>query len=345
MNHGKRAITIDEVPLEWCFQPGVKLDFRHFADGYVVTAEDVEAELKRIGHTLAAARDRRGQHPRRRALRPARLRHRAAAAWAARPRCTCSSAACASPAPTAGAGTRRSSTPQKKYAETDDAGLIWEGHKAGRDIGYCHIEKLHNLEALPPIGFTIACFPVKIRGASAGWTRAVAIFGTRPRMHSASLPTMLAKSPHINADVRSNLRAGPDDMTPARGGSIPSIAALASGVTAATTSGPHAIEAGYWAAATVRNRANAAPLAAALSAGSDGRLAFPTATSVTIIKAAYAATGGSPTHCRTRTRSPSVSVLVADQRCRSLATKAGTARRDRVRQRWRPGQSRPGPDG
>lgn len=42
----KPAIAIHDVPLEWCFQPGVKLDFRHFADGYVVTAEDVDAELK-----------------------------------------------------------------------------------------------------------------------------------------------------------------------------------------------------------------------------------------------------------------------------------------------------------
>ena len=63
----------------------------------------------------------------------------------------------------------------KKYSETKDASLIWEGHKAGRDIGYCHLEKLHNLEALPPDGFHISCFPHKIRGASAGWTRAVAI--------------------------------------------------------------------------------------------------------------------------------------------------------------------------
>src|SRR3569833_2268588 len=52
MNEGERSWTIDEVPLEWCFQPGVKLDFRHFADGYVATAADVEAELKRIGHEL-----------------------------------------------------------------------------------------------------------------------------------------------------------------------------------------------------------------------------------------------------------------------------------------------------
>src|SRR5271170_910354 len=52
MNKGERAITIDEVPLDWCFRPGVKLDFRHFADGHVVTAADVAAELQRIGHEL-----------------------------------------------------------------------------------------------------------------------------------------------------------------------------------------------------------------------------------------------------------------------------------------------------
>ena len=52
MNDGEPAWTIDEVPLDWCFQPGVKLDFRHFPDGYVVGAADIEAELKRIGHEL-----------------------------------------------------------------------------------------------------------------------------------------------------------------------------------------------------------------------------------------------------------------------------------------------------
>src|SRR5260370_30815449 len=50
MNGGKRALTIDEVPLEWCFQPGVKLDFPHFPAGYVATAAAVEAALKLIGH-------------------------------------------------------------------------------------------------------------------------------------------------------------------------------------------------------------------------------------------------------------------------------------------------------
>ena len=52
MNHGERAWTIDEVPLDWCFGDGVKLDFTRFPDGYVVTDKDVEAELRRIGYEL-----------------------------------------------------------------------------------------------------------------------------------------------------------------------------------------------------------------------------------------------------------------------------------------------------
>jgi kynurenine formamidase len=47
-----RASTIDEVPLDWCFQPGVKLDFRHLPDGHVVSADEVATELNRIGHVL-----------------------------------------------------------------------------------------------------------------------------------------------------------------------------------------------------------------------------------------------------------------------------------------------------
>jgi kynurenine formamidase len=174
MNHGERAITIDEVPLEWCFQPGVKLDFRHFADGYVVTADDVEQELKRIGHTLkpleivvvnTAAGKRYGNDDYVTAgcgvgyeatmyllERGVRLTGTDGWSW---------------DAPFVHTRT--------KFEQSGNAALIWEGHKAGRDIGYCHLEKLHNLESLPPDGFTVSCFPFKIRAASAGWTRAVAI--------------------------------------------------------------------------------------------------------------------------------------------------------------------------
>lgn len=65
---------------------------------------------------------------------------------------------------------------REQFLATGNAGLVWEGHKAGIEIGYCHLEKLHSLETLPPDGFMVCCFPVKIKGASAGWTRADAIF-------------------------------------------------------------------------------------------------------------------------------------------------------------------------
>ena len=63
----------------------------------------------------------------------------------------------------------------KRWEADHDPSIIWEGHRAGREIGYCHIEKLHNLEQLPATGFEIICLPVKIKAASAGWTRAVAV--------------------------------------------------------------------------------------------------------------------------------------------------------------------------
>ncbi|MGP1395725.1 MAG: cyclase family protein [Inquilinaceae bacterium] len=174
MDGGRRAITIDEVPLDWCFRPGVKLDFRHMEDGYVVTEGDVASELARIGHDLKPL--------------DIVVVNTSAASQYGGPGYVPS-----------GCGMGRAATlyllergvrvtgtdawswdapfvhTQRKVAETGDAGLIWEGHRAGMDIGYCHLEKLHNLETLPAYGFRIACFPVKIRGASAGWTRAVAI--------------------------------------------------------------------------------------------------------------------------------------------------------------------------
>jgi len=96
----------------------------------------------------------------------------------------------------------------KKFAETGNASLIWEGHKAGRHIGYCHIEKLHNLELLPPTGFTVSCFPVKVERASAGWTRAVAIIedeaaASKPKDMS---PSVSLSYHHAFALVVSHLR-------------------------------------------------------------------------------------------------------------------------------------------
>ena len=175
MDGGQRAISIDEVDLSWCFQPGVKLDFRALPDGYVVQAKDVQAELDRIGHALLP-------------LEIVVVNTRAGSAYGS-PEYTRAGCGMGYEATMylLERGVRLTGTDAwswdapfvhtaQKYAQSHDASLIWEGHKAGRDIGYCHLEKLHNLEALPADGFYISCFPVKVRGASAGWTRAVAIF-------------------------------------------------------------------------------------------------------------------------------------------------------------------------
>ncbi len=175
MDGGERAITIDEVPLDWCFQAGVKLDFRHFDDGYVATPADIEAELARIGHELkpldivlvnTAAGARYGEED---YVSTGCGVGGDATMWLLE------------------RGVRLTGTDgwswdapfvhtRERWAETRDASIIWEGHRAGRKIGYCHLEKLVNLDALPGDGFTVACFPVKVKNGSAGWTRAVAIF-------------------------------------------------------------------------------------------------------------------------------------------------------------------------
>ena len=65
---------------------------------------------------------------------------------------------------------------REEFGKTGDANILWEAHRAGIEKEYCHIEKLANLDKLPgPFGFKVACFPVKLTGGSAGWSRVVAI--------------------------------------------------------------------------------------------------------------------------------------------------------------------------
>ncbi len=174
MNHGERAITIDEVPLDWCFRPGVKLDFRDYEDGYVVTQADVIAALKHMDYKLqpkdiVVVNTRAGC-----AYGDEDYIHAGCGMGAEATRYLLEQGVVVT-GTDAWSWDAPFSHTKARYEETGDAALIWEGHKVGREMMYCHLEKLHNLESLPPVGFTVACFPVKIKNASAGWTRAVAI--------------------------------------------------------------------------------------------------------------------------------------------------------------------------
>lgn len=174
MDNGKAAFTIDQVPLEWCMGPGVVLDFTDQPDGYRIEPKDVDVALAKIGHKLKEG--------------DIVLAHTTAARYWGRPEYL-----------TRGCGFGRDATlhilkqgvrvvgtdawswdpplptEAKRYQETGDPSVIWEGHFAGIEKGYFQIEKLANLDRVPPTGFTFFCFPVKIKGASAGWIRAVAM--------------------------------------------------------------------------------------------------------------------------------------------------------------------------
>ena len=52
-------------------------------------------------------------------------------------------------------------------------GIFWAAHQAG--LAYSQIERLANLDQLPATGFTVACFPLRLVGASAAPARVVAI--------------------------------------------------------------------------------------------------------------------------------------------------------------------------
>lgn len=172
---GSRPRAIEDMPLDWFFRPAVKLDFRHFEDGYLVQPSDIDAELARIGYEIQP-------------LDIVVVNTSAGAKFGtvdfAQSGCGFGRAATLH---LTGMGVRVVGTdawswdaPYKyvaeRYARDRDASIIWEGHKAGRNTEYCQIEKLRFLDQLPDHGFKIACFPVKIHQASAGWTRAVAIF-------------------------------------------------------------------------------------------------------------------------------------------------------------------------
>jgi len=174
MDGGRPARTIDQIPLEWCLQKGVKLDFRHLEDGRVAMPEDIDRELERTGariepltivivNTSAGTRYGEADYMDRGCgmgrdatlhLLSMGVKIVGTDAWS---------------------WDAPFSFTRQRFAQDRDPSIIWEGHKAGRDAEYYQMEKLHNLEAVGSHGFSIACFPVKIKDASAGWTRCVAI--------------------------------------------------------------------------------------------------------------------------------------------------------------------------
>jgi len=169
---GKRAQTIDELPLEWFHADAVVLDMSARDDGEVVEVADVEAELKRIGHELAPLEIV--------LVRTGRDAHYAELDYIAR-----------------GPGVSAEAThwlfdrgvrvmgvdawgwdeplhlQAERARESGEKGVFWAAHQA--DLPYAQIERLVGLDALPPDGFKVSCFPLRLVGGSAAPARVVAI--------------------------------------------------------------------------------------------------------------------------------------------------------------------------
>ena len=170
---GAPAQTIDQLPLEMFIGPGVVLDATGRDDGEVIETDDLQRCLQTIDHTPAAGDivlvhtgcDRyygqadyidRGPGVSAEATRwlyERGVRVMGIDAW----------------------GWDRPLRLQAADAlDRGRPGIFWEAHQV--DLPYSQIERLVNLSALPPTGFTVSCLPLPIAGASAAPARVVAIF-------------------------------------------------------------------------------------------------------------------------------------------------------------------------
>ncbi|MBV9917267.1 MAG: cyclase family protein [Solirubrobacterales bacterium] len=169
---GKPALRIDQLPLEWFFGPGVVVDFTDKPDGDAITASEMaggvaeatgelhagDIVLVRTGRDAFLGRDEymavgpgvsaEATHW----LYDRGVRVMGIDAWG---------------------------WDRPLHLQAEDAlrerrpGIFWEAHQSG--LSYCQIERLAGLAQLPPNGFQVACFPLRVVGASAAPARVVAL--------------------------------------------------------------------------------------------------------------------------------------------------------------------------
>lgn len=166
--------TADEIPLEWCYNDGVKLDLRRKKPDETITAGDVEPALERINCPLKPGMIVLFQTGADRLYGTAKyfsdypgvdvsaidyLLDRGVKIF--------------------GIDTMGIDRPYrfmlKEFLETKDPKKFYPAHFYGRTREFIHIERLANLEKLPASGFKIICFPVRIRQTGAAWSRVAAV--------------------------------------------------------------------------------------------------------------------------------------------------------------------------
>jgi kynurenine formamidase len=162
------------MPLEKCIGPGVVLDLTHKADDDAIKPADLEAALAKTGVTLnertivLIRTDRDKLMGTKEFWKRGTGMSAAATEWLL------------DRGPTVmGIDQWGWDLPFRvqiaRSKENDDNTLFWEAHRVGQRRPYWHMEQLTNLGALPPSGFEVMVFPLKIVGASAAPARVVAV--------------------------------------------------------------------------------------------------------------------------------------------------------------------------
>jgi len=171
-SQGLPSKTADEIPLEYCYQDGVRLDFTHKKPGELISSSDIESSLKKIGYKLKpldivlfhTGADKLYGGPRYFSDYPGvdisaidYLLDRGVKIF--------------------GVDTMGIDRPYKSMLKDflEKKAPLYPAHFYGRKREFIHIERLANLDKLPAFGFKVNCFPVRIKQTGAAWARVVAI--------------------------------------------------------------------------------------------------------------------------------------------------------------------------
>ena len=172
--NGKKAKTIDEIPLEWCFGEGLVIDMKHKADFDPITIDDIkdfliENKLEIKPNMIVLIKTGRDKFN---GDKDFHLKGTGMSAQATEWLIDMG-------IKVMGIDSWGWDLPLpymiKKAKESGNSELFWEAHLVGQNKEYCHMEQLVNLDALPLSGFKVSALPIKIVGGSAAPARVVAI--------------------------------------------------------------------------------------------------------------------------------------------------------------------------
>jgi kynurenine formamidase len=171
---GKPPMTMDRVPLDWCYGNGVVLDFSTLGPQDLIDSTRLQEALEKIDHELEAGEivllrtdtDKRFYEPDFEYANPGLSRDGCEFLLDRGIRAI---------GIDAGSMDAPVTVMMERLKSSGDKAQLFQAHFLGREREYLQIEKLTNLEQLPATGFQVFFFPVLVQGAGGGWARAVAI--------------------------------------------------------------------------------------------------------------------------------------------------------------------------